>query len=451
MAWWRGLLSFDDLESGPHGVTPGSPLFDNPSKKSFAPRLGLSWVLGRDRRTVVRAGYGLFYQPLTVSFYRGTIFRIYPYFAGVDIRQPAVFGPGIQDVLNDGADAQRRSEFIAYDAQQPFIQHWHASAERDLGAGFTAEIGYLGSNGRHLPFYGDPNAVPSEQLPDGSKRVIPGASLRYPSWGRIRTRINVARSDGHALILGLRRRFTGGLAVQGAYTYAHSNDTWSGGQMGTSDFDNGAGSATDWWDPEAEYGPSNFDVRHTFIANATYDLPWGRSLEGAAGALARGWSVSGLAQLASGLPFTPFIGFDQAHDLQSDADTIQKPDLAGPITYPHTRDEWFDVNAFALPRPGYLRQRQPQPARWTRPEVGRSGGDEDDHGRRHEIAAAAGSVQRLQLGEPGAAQRVGPLQRGWLVSHGRRPHHHDRHVGTPVATRREVAVLELGSEGGDYG
>ena len=348
-----GLLSFDDLESGPHGVTPGSPLFDNPSKKSFSPRLGLSWVLGRDRRTVVRAGYGLFYQPLTVSYYRGTIFRIYPFFAGVDIRQPAVFGPGIQDVLNDGADAQRRSEFIAYDAQQPFIQHWHASAERDLGAGFTAEIGYLGSNGRHLPFYGDPNAVPSERLPDGSKRVIPGASLRYPSWGRIRTRINVARSDGHALILGLRRRFTGGLAVQGAYTYAHSNDTWSGGQMGTSDFDNGAGSATDWWDPEAEYGPSNFDVRHTFIVNATYDLPWGRSLEGAAGALARGWSVSGLAQLASGLPFTPFIGFDQAHDLQSDADTIQKPDLAGPITYPHTRDEWFDVNAFALPRPGY--------------------------------------------------------------------------------------------------
>ena len=247
-----GLLSFDDLESGPHGVTPGSPLFDNPSKKSFSPRLGLSWVLGRDRRTVVRAGYGLFYQPLTVSYYRGTIFRIYPFFAGVDIRQPAVFGPGIQDVLNDGADAQRRSEFIAYDAQQPFIQHWHASAERDLGAGFTAEIGYLGSNGRHLPFYGDPNAVPSERLPDGSKRVIPGASLRYPSWGRIRTRINVARSDGHALILGLRRRFTGGLAVQGAYTYAHSNDTWSGGQMGTSDFDNGAGSATDWWDPEAE-------------------------------------------------------------------------------------------------------------------------------------------------------------------------------------------------------
>jgi carboxypeptidase family protein/TonB-dependent receptor-like protein len=348
-----GLLSLDDLESGPRGVTPGSPLFDNPSKRSVAPRLGLSWAPGRDARTVVRAGYGLFYQPLTVSYYRGTIFRIYPWFAGVDIRQPAVFGPDIQDVLASGAAAQRRSEFIGYDAEQPFIQQWHASAERELGAGFTAEIGYLGSNGHHLPFYGDPNAVPSERLPDGSKRVIPGASLRYPSWGRIRTRINVAHSDGNALILGLRRRLTNGLALQGAYTYAHSNDTWSGGQMGTSDFDNGAGSATDWWDPEAELGPSNFDVRHTFIVNATYELPWGRSLGGVTGALARGWSVSGLAQLASGLPFTPFIGFDQAHDLQSDADTIQKPDLVGPVSYPHTRDAWFDVNAFGLPQPGY--------------------------------------------------------------------------------------------------
>ena len=347
-----GLLSLDDLESGPGGVTPGAPLFDNPSRRSVAPRVGANWAPG-DGRTSLRAGYGLFFQPMTVSYYRGTVFRIYPYFAGVDIRQPAVFGPGIQDVLASGVDAQRRSEFIDYDARQPFVQQWHARVERDVGAGVSAELGYLGSRGHNLPFYGDPNAVPSEYLSDGRKRVVPGADLRYPTWGRIRTRTNLARSNGHALVAGLRKRTADRLMLQAAYTFAHSTDTWSGGQMGTSDFDNGAGSATDWWDPEAELGPSNFDVRHSFVVNGTYELPWGRSLTGLAGALARDWSVSGVVQLSSGLPFTPFIGFDRAGDGQSDADTIQKPDQIAPLTYPATVEAWFDVTAFRLPEAGF--------------------------------------------------------------------------------------------------
>ena len=345
-----GLLRLADLESGPGGVTPGAPLFDNPSARSLAPRIGASW---RPRpSTALRAGYGIFHQPLTVSYYRGTVFRIYPYFAGVDIRQPPVFGPGIQDLLEAGVDAQKRSEFIDYDARQPFVQQWHATVEQELGGAVIADVGYLGSQGHNLPFYGDPNARPSAYGADGRKRVIAGSSLRYPSWGRIRTRTNLADSNGHALVAGARQRTRDGLTWQAAYTYAHSSDVWSGGQMGTSDFDNGAGSATDWWDPEAERGPSNFDVRHSFVVNAVYELPWGRSLTGVSGVLARGWSVSGVLSLASGLPFTPFIGFDRALDGQSDADTIQKPDQVGAVRYPGNADEWFDVTAFALPPAG---------------------------------------------------------------------------------------------------
>ena len=349
-----GLLSLDDLESGPQGITPGAPLFDNPSARSFAPRLGLAWTPSGDGRTVLRGGYGIFYQPLTVSYYRGTSFRIFPFFAGVDIRRPPVFGPGIQEILAEGTgvSVRRRSEFIFYDAEQPFVQQWHIDAERELGIGFTAQIGYLGSKGHHLPFYGDPNAVPAETLPDGRKRVIPGASIRYPTWGRIRTRINVARSIAHALIIGARKR-ADGLVLQASYTLSNSKDTWSGGQQGNSDFNNGAGSATDWWDPEAEFGPSNFDVRHTFTLNTVYALPWGSTLTGAAAVLARDWNIGLVLQFASGLPFTPYIGFDRALDEQSDADTIQKPDQIGPVTYLKTPGAWFDPSAFALPPEGY--------------------------------------------------------------------------------------------------
>ena len=349
-----GLLSLDDLERAPFGVTPGTPMFDNPSYKSVAPRLGAAWNPFGDKKQTIKAGYGIFFQPLTTSFYRGTTFRIYPYFAGVDIRQPPVFGPAMKDVLAGGvnpATVQKRSEFIFYDAEQPYMEQWHANYERDLGRNVTAEVGYIGSKGHHLPFYGDPNTTPSFYDENGVKRLVPGATLRYPSWGRIRTRINVARSNYHGLVLGLNKRFSDGWQLQGSYTFGDSKDTWSGGQIGGSDFDNGAGSASDWWDPEYEYGPSSYDVRHNFVVNGVYQLPFATSATGVKAFFAKGWQVGGVAQFSSGLPFTPFLAFDQVGDRQSDQG-LHKPNLNGSVNYPGTEDQWFDPSVFTEPAPG---------------------------------------------------------------------------------------------------
>jgi hypothetical protein len=349
-----GLLSFNDLESSLGGITPGTALFKNPSKKSFAPRLGIAWNPLGNKKQTVKGGYGVFYQPLTTSFYRGTTFRIYPYFAGVDIRQPTVFGAGMKDVLAAGvnpATVQKRSEFIEYDIDQPFSQQWHVTLERDLGHHLVTEVGYIGSRGHNLPFYGDPNVVPSEYGADGVKRLVRGAGLRFPSWGRIRTRTNVARSNYKGLTLGVNKRYAAGWQLQGSYTLGKSNDTWSGGQIGGSDFDNGAGSATDWYDPEYEYGPSNYDIRHNFVLNGVYQLPFGQSLTGVAGVLAKGWNIGGVFQATSGVPMTPFLSYDQVGDLQSDTG-LHKPNVNGEVQYPRTVRQWFDPSVYSIPAAG---------------------------------------------------------------------------------------------------
>jgi hypothetical protein len=352
-----GLLRLEDLESGPRGITPGSPMFDNPSKRmGWAPRLGASWTPFGDR-TTIRGGAGMFYQPLTVSFYRGTTFRLYPYFAGVDIRQPAVFGPAMAQLLASptvSASVQRRSEFIFHDTKQPYAVQWYVNAQHELAGSFVAEVGYMGSKGENLPFYGDPNSTPSEYV-DGVKRVVPGAQLRYPSWGRIRTRRTGADSNYHGMTLSLQRRFQDGLQFQANYTYSRSTDTWSGGQQGSSDFQGAAGSAVDWWDIEFERGRSSFDVPHNVVFNAVYMLPFGQNLTGVAGALARGWQIGGIAMMSSGMPFHPRIGFDRAGDRQSDTD-MQRPswaagrDAGSAIT--GRVDQWFDPTAFVLPAAG---------------------------------------------------------------------------------------------------
>src|SRR5205085_3782308 len=121
------------------------------------------------------------------------------------------------------------------------------------------------------------------------------------------------------------------------------------------DFDNGAGSATNYFHPEAEIGPSSFDTRHTLIFNAVYQLPFGRGQSGGAKQLIAGWQVGMIANYASGIPFTPFIGYDYAGDGSSDPNP-QKPDWAPGFNAENAitgdPNNWFDATAFVLPPTG---------------------------------------------------------------------------------------------------
>ena len=352
-----GLLSFADLESGPNGVTPGTDLFKNPSKLDFAPRVGIAWNPFGGQKTSVKAGAGVFYQPLTTSYYRGTAFRIYPYFAGVDIRNVPMFGPSIQELLaqGTGTSVQKRSEFIDYNARQPYLAQYHASIAHELPGRIVAEASYIGSRGYNLPYYTDPNARPVQfNAADGHYQVVPSTNVLFPDWGRIRTRTNVARSWFDGMTASVNRRFSNGLLFQGSYTYGNSRDTWSGGLIGSADFDNGAGSATNYFLPGNELGPSSFDVRHTVVVNAVYQLPFGRS-GGGMSQLTAGWQIGVIGNYASGLPFTPFIGYDYAGDGSSDPNP-QKPDWAPGFNPSNATigdpNNWFNARAFVLPPKG---------------------------------------------------------------------------------------------------
>jgi hypothetical protein len=102
------------------------------------------------------------------------------------------------------------------------------------------------------------------------------------------------------------------------------------------------------FDRKGDRGPSDFDIRHNFVANVSYELP-GRGL------LLGGWQVSAVANVHSGLPFTPVLAFDNA-DVQSLL-TAERPDLVGDpyagvcpngarVGSPSC---WFNPTAFAVP------------------------------------------------------------------------------------------------------
>ena len=126
----------------------------------------------------------------------------------------------------------------------------------------------------------------------------------------------LGRSNYNAMILTLRRRYSDGMQYDINYTLSKSEDMGSqverGGGFGN--FNNGGytGFLINSFDPELNYGISDFDVRHQINVNAIWDLPFGQGRKFASDAggfmnqLIGDWSIAGLGRWTSGFPFNVF-------------------------------------------------------------------------------------------------------------------------------------------------
>jgi hypothetical protein len=104
-------------------------------------------------------------------------------------------------------------------------------------------------------------------------------------------------------------------------------------------------------------GLSDFDIRHNFVFNSTWELPFAKLTKGAAGALAGGWQLSTILTMRSGVPFSPVLGFDRARALPRSGGAGQLPDLVPGCSLNPVlggADQYFDPNCFALPAAGTL-------------------------------------------------------------------------------------------------
>src|SRR5947208_12285814 len=138
--------------------------------------------------------------------------------------------------------------------------------------------------------------------------------------------------------------------MQASYTLGKSEDLGSQA-IGSADFDNSF-QPRYAFDPMDNKGLSDFDIRHNFAFNATWEIPFGQSLGGSARALAHGWQLSSILTIRSGIPFTPVLGFDRARALPRSGGAGQEPDLvAGCSLNPVLggADQYYGASCFSLP------------------------------------------------------------------------------------------------------
>lgn len=274
-------------------------LYQGADYNNFSPRFGLSWDATGDGRTAVRAGYGLYYATNSSQNLIVTVTNP-PETPRVVYQNPTFPAPPFERA--SGLSIRP----VQWDVVTPSIHVWNVNVQRELAGQTAVTLGYAGSRGRNLLRSNDLNTAVPVTGADGRPFFPAGTPRRNTAWTTIEAKTSDGDSWYTAYIVDVRRRFSNGWSLQASYTWSDSEDTTQASTF-FSDATNGTTSAFPEFIPGYNRGPSDFNVRHNLVANATWDLPWGRNRGGAAGALFGGWRLSAIATYRSGYPLTVFV------------------------------------------------------------------------------------------------------------------------------------------------
>jgi hypothetical protein len=324
------------------------PLYRNPTYTNLSPRLGFAWDPLGTGRTAVRGGYGLYFN--TNNHQNLIVTVTNPPFTP----RPVIPNPTFPNPPFDRASAISMRP-VQFDLDNPRVHIYNTNIQQEIWGRTAVTIGYAGSRGLHLLRSGDVNlARPTGTTADGRPFIAPMTPRANPAFSTIELKSSDGDSWYNALIFEVRRRLTEGLSVHSSYTFSKSEDTTQASTF-FSDATNGTTSALPEIIPDYNRGPSDFDIRHNWVANFTWALP-GRDLTGTRGALLGGWHVSGIWTMRSGSPLTVFVTTNRSRSQWNPSRGPgigqDRPDYApgyGPGNAVLGRPEqWFDPAAFRL-------------------------------------------------------------------------------------------------------
>jgi hypothetical protein len=309
----------------------------NPFRTGFAPRIGVAWRASPS--SVVRFGYSINYSSIVYQSIATQLAEQPPFASTATIASASRLTPLPLETALVNVPPGVTTNTYAVDPgfRLPWVQIWNVDLQRDLTRTIQLGLGYTGTKGTNLDLLRAPNRGPlGPRIPGVQPFIWESAS---------------ADSVMNSLTVRLRKRMTNGFGIGGSYTLSKSIDDASsvGGAGGTV--------AQNDQDLEAERALSNFDQRHRFSADFTYDLPFGERKpwfnSGAPAAILGNWTFNGTLTLATGTPVTARVvgnALDVARGVNGTlrADYTGQPiDVADPTT-----SMFFNTAAFTVPAAG---------------------------------------------------------------------------------------------------
>ena len=318
-----------------------------PDRNNFAPRIGLSWSPFDGGRTVLRAGYGVYYDQSALAVANGLYFNA-PFFI-FNLFFPSEFSLlTLDDPFPAGFGFSLPGSGITYqrDLKTTYQQQWSVDLQQELQRDLLLGVSYVGSKGTNLVGARDLNQPLPSSDPDNPRPL--------PQFADINQLESSGNSTYHALQIRLQQRLSSGLMFLASYSWSHSIDSSSTLFPSAGD----ANFPQDSFNLRAEKGRSNFDIRHRLSFNYSYDLPFGRgrrilpNLGGLGNFILSGWQTNGIVTLQSGYPFTPILLADNSNTGTSllGVGAGDRPHLvSNPKPANPGPDGWVDATAFALP------------------------------------------------------------------------------------------------------
>ncbi|MGH9341811.1 MAG: carboxypeptidase regulatory-like domain-containing protein [Acidobacteriota bacterium] len=318
-------------------------------KNNFAPRLGFAFRPFSNARSVVRGGYGIYYDDFTSGITANQIFSG-PFTVERRFRNSIEGGEAVltfdDPFLGQETMGAIQFRFTAPDVVNPYIQQWNLTLEQDIGFNTGLRLSYIGSKGTQLTFRRNTNQPPPSTEPFSNDR------RPLPFFGELRMTDNGGNSSYNALSVNLERKMRGGLYFQTNWTWAKSlADVDDDGNVERGIIIENA------FCRACERGNTRYSPRHRLIANLIWELPFGAGRRFSMGQgfldhLLGGWKISSTFIGQTGQFLTPeFSGSDP-----SNTDTFGgRPDRIGDGNLPSDQrsiDGWFDAGAFVVPPNG---------------------------------------------------------------------------------------------------